>query len=145
MKLISPSATVPSRKMLVLLTRCNMIAGQVSDRQFVDLLECLQQYERPAEREREVTCEEPPEVSAERQRAESLEPSQINLSSAVDTVEHDEPVRGRSGADGRPGRTRPARPGRAAFRFPRETASRRLPSVVKPRETIRSIISSTSL
>ena len=66
----------------------NMIAGQVSDRQFVDLLECLQQYERPTEREREVTCKEPPEFSAERHRAESLKPSQINLSSAVDTVEH---------------------------------------------------------
>ena len=123
----------------------NMIAGQASDRQLVDLLESLQQHERPAEREREVKREEPPETGAERQRAESLKPSQIDLSSAVDAVEHVGQF-----AVGLEQTVAPEKLGRPAqvacsFRFPREAASRRSPSVVKPRETIGSIISSTSL
>ena len=75
MKLMSPSASRAEQEDAGAVDQFDVIAGQASDRQLVDLLECLQQYERPTEREREVTCEEPPETSAERHRAESLKPS----------------------------------------------------------------------
>src|SRR5262249_9585907 len=61
--------------------------GQAADRQLVDLLEALEQHERAAEREREEEREEPPGRGAEGQRAEPLEPAEIDLAAAMAAVE----------------------------------------------------------
>ena len=63
-------------------------AGHASDQHVIDFLETLQQHERPAVRKREITREKPAERGAKRQSAESLEPAQIDLSPAVDAVQH---------------------------------------------------------
>ena len=86
-----------------------------------------------------------PSGRAERQSAEPLEPAQIDLAPAVDAVEHF--ARAPVGLEQAvaPEELGRRRPGRCSLRFPREAASRRSPRVVKPRETIGSSSSSTSL
>ena len=84
----------------------NSHACQMSERHVVDFFKALEKHERPPKGQCQKKGEEPSDGGAERQGAETLEPAQVDLTSAVDAVEHVRQAPCRPEGDGRRGRTR---------------------------------------